>query len=76
MNTSPIDSTGSTLPLLRRACTLIAVGTVGLALVVAAPVSAEDSKPATKPKVRTAVQPTEDQALWVAIRNSTNTLSH
>ena len=36
------------LPLLRRASTLIAMGTVGLALVAAAPASAEDTKPAKK----------------------------
>ena len=48
MNTSPhIDR--PSLPLLRRASTLIAMGTVGLALFAAGPASA-DSKPATKPK--------------------------
>ena len=42
------------LPLLRRASTLIAMGTVGLALAVAGPASAEDTKPvAPKKKVTT-----------------------
>jgi hypothetical protein len=36
------------LPLLRRASTLIAMGTVGLALVAAAPASAENSTPQPK----------------------------
>jgi len=75
MNTrTHIDS--PSLPFLRRASTLIAMGTVGLALVAAAPAGADDSKPATKPKVRTAVPPTADQALWVAIRDRTNPLSY
>ena len=52
------------------------MGTVGLALAAAAPASADDSKPATRPKVRTAVPPTADRALWVAIRDRTNPLSH
>lgn len=71
------------LPLLRRASTLIAMGTVGLALVVAASANADmvttppgghgtDVKPwQTTHQVtsdRTAVPPTTDQALWVAIR--------
>lgn len=37
------------LLLLRRASTLIAMGTVGLALIAAAPANADDAKPA-KPK--------------------------
>jgi hypothetical protein len=36
------------LPLMRRASTLIAMGTVGLALVAAGPANAEDTKPAKK----------------------------
>jgi hypothetical protein len=43
------------LPLLRRASTLIAMGTVGLALVAAGRASAEDTKPVTKPKAGTSV---------------------
>jgi hypothetical protein len=39
------------LPLLRRTSTLIAMGSVGLALVVAGPASADTVKP--KPKVTT-----------------------
>ncbi len=41
------------LPLLRRASTLIAMGTVGLALVAAAPASADPVKPVTKDKAGT-----------------------
>jgi hypothetical protein len=63
------------LPLLRRASTLIAMGTVGLALVAAGPASAEDSKPATKPLIRTAVPPTTDQVLWEPIRDRTNAIT-
>jgi hypothetical protein len=42
-----------TIPVLRRARILIAMGTVGLALVVASPASAEDTKPATTKKTAT-----------------------
>jgi hypothetical protein len=48
------------------------MGTVGRVLVADAPAS----EPAPKPKVRTAVPPTADQALWVAIRDRTNPLSY
>jgi hypothetical protein len=41
------------LPLLRQASTLIAMGTVGLALVFAGPASADTVKPKPKPKVTT-----------------------
>jgi hypothetical protein len=83
MNTSQTHSTAPTLPLLRRASTLIAMGTVGLALVAAGSANADvvtkppgghgtDIKPwQTTHQVtsdRTAVPPTTDQALWVAIR--------
>jgi hypothetical protein len=53
MNTTP-HTNAPLLPLLRRARTLIAMGTVGLALVAAGPASAEPSKPVTtKKKVAT-----------------------
>jgi len=51
------------------------MGTVGLALVAAGPANAEDTKPATKPKVRTAVPPTTDQVLWEPIRDRTAAIS-
>ena len=51
------------------------MGTVGLALVAAGSAGAEDTKPATKPKVRTAVPPTADQVLWEPIRDRTDAIS-
>jgi hypothetical protein len=48
MNTRTHIDTPS-LPLLRRASTLIAMGTVGLALIAAGPASADTPKPKPKP---------------------------
>jgi hypothetical protein len=47
------------LPLLRRASTLIAMGTVGLALAVAAPASAQDSKQVTTTTTTTVTTTTD-----------------
>ena len=59
MNTRTHIDTPS-LPLLRRASTLIAMGTVGLALLAAGPANAEDTKPAKKQTTTTTTTTTPE----------------
>lgn len=59
MNTTPHIDTPP-LPLLRRASTLIAMGTVGLALVAAAPASADPSQPVKKDTAGTTTELVRD----------------